>query len=1203
MSDTYTDLLIHIRAGAGAHAVYPVEATLSDGSFFVGQVTLDHEALLAAKLDQERYGQLLFQALLAGGPIGRAYDLASGIAGNRSEGRLRVRLWLDSKAGELQTLRWERLRHYRGDGSIPVSITRSTPFSRYTGLGIAEPQPVDLRPLKMLLAISNPSDLESEYGLKAVDANEEVLNLRPALDALQANRQLKVTILPGQAKLNPELHAKLKDAGYTIEERMTSLENIQRRLPDYDIFHFIGHGAFRGRQGEESANAALYLEKRDGTCERVLDEEIVDRLRASGKMPHLFFLVACESAKSEIGRAFVGLAPRLVEAGVPAVVAMQDKIAISSAQQLTRSFYEQLLKHGIVDRALNEARSELYKEDDLNWSMPALFMRLRTGQLFAADPVQTALEAMAAHNKFNFFSQETGRYVPLPVEIIHLTGDQDYSNLTWLEQQASATIDAMQAFMTIMQSNQQADEGRPKVVAYIGGFGSNKSTQLQRMVWETVREGLAAPVARRLPIYVDLQAYRAVRSTLENPLETAILAALATFWPDLEANKLSELDGQPDLRIFFYGLDRISAEDRLVVQEQFQALLDEYPQHEYALSASATALSWEELALESELHLLVLQPLNQTKIRHFLLSLDRIETPGAASAREKRKFGEDLLKAINKSQLFDLVAIPRFMIKTLRQAYRGRLPSSRTDALQDWVEGSIVNVAPGQGMRAKAAESLYALAWEMQVSHRLVLPLTEAFQTLGAVRGNRGYDLETLYKNLLQEGLLDPVGDECLRFAYGPFQAYSCARAIISRMEADDDAEQLLNDITAMTATLDRLSWWEDTLILACGLMSAEDRMESLRRLLDRIVFRGDLLNGNQPFLAARCLLECQEHIDELASYKKHVVAALKWRSRSVNEPLVPNRILATELLSRLAEPQIIVDLAALTYKKARLNLDDFEDYEYSSTRMAAAIGLQRMKSQAAVAAALEAIEPNLVKLFGLWQKGNVSGLIQLYKSTGDLGIRALAALATGDLASQSMLSEDVKKEENALTFLKEAFRADDATTPLPVRWAVADALAMANSAWVTAEVVRPAITEAINRQDGNQQAWIERDKCLAYLVGLIRSQELEAQNFLVEHCLKQIPDARVWITTIASLGRLANRDARQLLVGIAQGRFDEKALTDFIPADADCTHIRRKALEVLADLGDKESVGTLQAAGLDKDEQLCETFYWMTSAIYQRVA
>jgi len=226
MSETYTDLLIHIRGRVGGNDPYPVEATLSDGSFFVGQATLDHQELLAAESDQEQYGQLLFQALLAGGSIGRAYDLASGIARQASQRRLRVRLWLDRRAGELQTIRWERLQHYHMGGPIPVSITSDTPFSRYTGLGISEPQPTESRPLRMLLAIANPSDLESGYGLKAVDPDKEVVNLRPALDALQANKQLKVTILPGQQKLNQKLHAELIAAGYTIEERMTSLENI-----------------------------------------------------------------------------------------------------------------------------------------------------------------------------------------------------------------------------------------------------------------------------------------------------------------------------------------------------------------------------------------------------------------------------------------------------------------------------------------------------------------------------------------------------------------------------------------------------------------------------------------------------------------------------------------------------------------------------------------------------------------------------------------------------------------------------------------------------------------------------------------------------------------------------------------------------------------------------------------------------------------
>ena len=403
---------------------------------------------------------------------------------------------------------------------------------------------------------------------------------------------------------------------------------------------------------------------------------------------------------------------------------------------------------------------------------------------------------------------------------------------------------------------------------------------------------------------MDLQGYQATRSSLENPLEAAVLTALEQFWPGLKATKLSALGGQPDLRIFLYGLDEMPDEDRLIVQEQFQALMEEYPHYEYVLSSSATAMPWEKIDQESELHLLILQPLNQTKIRHFLSSLDQIKTLGEVSARERRAIGANLLKAINKSQLFDLVAIPRFMFEILRQAHQGRFPTSRTAAIQDWVEEAIVKVAPGQGMRAKATESVYTLAWEMQRARCLVWLDTDAFQMLDRVRGNRGYDLERLYNNLLREGLLAQVGDRSFRFAYSPVQAYCCAKAIIGRM--DTDAERLLNDITSMSAVPDRLNWWEDTLVFVCGLMAVEDQMEPLRRLLDRIVFSSDLLKGNQLFLAARCLLECHKHASKLTTQRAHVVTALKRRTKSTNEPLVPNRILASELLSRLADPQII---------------------------------------------------------------------------------------------------------------------------------------------------------------------------------------------------------------------------------------------------------------------------------------------------------
>ena len=63
------------------------------------------------------------------------------------------------------------------------------------------------------------------------------------------------------------------------------------------------------------------------------------------------------------------------------------------------------------------------------------------------------------------------------------------------------------------------------------------------------------------------------------------------------------------------------------------------------------------------------------------------------------------------------------------------------------MHGHRVETARGQGRRTKTAESIYRLAWEMQLAGREVWPETDAFETLARVRGNRGYDLEKLYQN------------------------------------------------------------------------------------------------------------------------------------------------------------------------------------------------------------------------------------------------------------------------------------------------------------------------------------------------------------------------------------------------------------------------------------------------------------------------
>ncbi|MBN2394621.1 MAG: CHAT domain-containing protein, partial [Anaerolineae bacterium] len=112
----------------------------------------------------------------------------------------------------------------------------------------------------------------------------------------------------------------------------------------------------------------------------VTDAALSGQLDGLEHKPHLMFLAVCNSVARVTGEhPFVALGPRLVQIGIPAVIAMQDEILIDAAQQLTAEFYPFLMEHGFVDKALNQARNVLTSGD--NWSVPVLFMRLREGRL------------------------------------------------------------------------------------------------------------------------------------------------------------------------------------------------------------------------------------------------------------------------------------------------------------------------------------------------------------------------------------------------------------------------------------------------------------------------------------------------------------------------------------------------------------------------------------------------------------------------------------------------------------------------------------------------------------------------------------------------------------------------------------------------------------------------------------------------------
>ena len=95
----------------------------------------------------------------------------------------------------------------------------------------------------------------------------------------------------------------------------------------------------------------------------------------------LVFLACCQSATRSPADAFRGLGPALVAAGVPAVVAMQEPVALETARSFAATFYGRLARHGFADLAANEARSALLAAGLPGAAVPVAFLRLKNGRL------------------------------------------------------------------------------------------------------------------------------------------------------------------------------------------------------------------------------------------------------------------------------------------------------------------------------------------------------------------------------------------------------------------------------------------------------------------------------------------------------------------------------------------------------------------------------------------------------------------------------------------------------------------------------------------------------------------------------------------------------------------------------------------------------------------------------------------------------
>ncbi len=850
----YCWLRIRIFGCQGPERIYPVEAELDDGSWYAGQLKLGEEELIelfTLESEVRDYGIKLGKMLFNGGIL-TAYALALGRAREQREGRLRVQLWISPACNELQALMWERAYVELNGQSVPLSSAELTPYSRFTRLSKAEPRAIKDRPLRILIAISNPANLPAGYA--EINVEEEIESLA---DALAEVDDIAVTILPGRTGVKSDrLREKLRRLKFEVIDGAATPDLIQEQIDKRHILHYLGHGKFQPNKAMFEGKAArtgvsyLYLENEDGGLLPAPDDEIVRRLVAFEGIPRLIFLAACETAKRDAGdpHPFVALGPKLVEAGFPAVIAMQEKVPIDLARKLAHFFYHNLLRHGLVDRALNESRKFLQSERHSDWAIPVLFMRMPGGRLFETNPAHSALREIRSARLFG----PRWRYGYLPLEATMLSGRQIKANWERVSQQTAARVDLWRQTLELLRN----EKGLPLFLAISGDRGAARSTQMRRLVKYTAEQSLANPdETQTLPIYIDL--YLRMRQQGVRPDFLALLtASLNDFWPSGLDEKTMEnlLDGEsPRLRVIFDNSEDLTESERNQLIEQLQENIHKYfDRHQFVITIGYGDAGIMKLPVT---HLLDAQPLSRRRIekflRHEIVKDLRERQAGQDEIKRADLLGEKLARSLEKTRLYDLASQPWLLARMVEQAESGIYPRSRASVLQEIIEDRVGRIPREGGLQSRALETMYALAGEMQFSRRQILPLSEAIPGMVETRGGHEYRLEEMLGSLLEQDLLARSGADAIRFLYPAFQAYCCAQAL-ARQATAGNSQKLWERITSGLGGLNQARWWQDTLTLLCGLLSNPDE------LLEQIIYGESFAEGERVFLASRCLLESQ---------------------------------------------------------------------------------------------------------------------------------------------------------------------------------------------------------------------------------------------------------------------------------------------------------------------------------------------------------
>lgn len=340
----YPVTIIHSPAGeANAVARFdPTAADLADALSRLEASETDADLIVA-------FGRRLFDGLFTG-QVATLFRASLGQARGQNRG-LRLRLRLEPP--ELAALPWEYLYDPLEDRFLAISP--ETPLVRY--LPTSQPvRPIAVTPpLRLLVVISHPTDVPP------LDVKRESHLLKRALQERVEQNRIQWQVLD--------------------RATMTEIGQAMRTFRPH-VVHFVGHGAYQDEQ------AFVVLENDDNSSRRV-SAEVFREFFLGIPETRLVVLNACQTATTSPVHPLVGLAPRLLQRSLSAVVAMQFPIPDTTALIFAREFYRCLALGYPVDAAMAETRKGIFLEVGNNlpdWGIPVLFLRSPDGELFTLTP-------------------------------------------------------------------------------------------------------------------------------------------------------------------------------------------------------------------------------------------------------------------------------------------------------------------------------------------------------------------------------------------------------------------------------------------------------------------------------------------------------------------------------------------------------------------------------------------------------------------------------------------------------------------------------------------------------------------------------------------------------------------------------------------------------------------------------------------------